>query len=837
MPNLLSGRRPVVPAAELTESRYQYLSLGQAQPSLGVPTVEPSVLIGKLDGTTEWMPQTDIQSKILELQNVLFVAKNGSDLYSGKTITEPKPSIGSALNIASPGTTIIVFSGDYTELNPLEVPANVTIIGQDTNVTVTPYYKTQNVFLLNSGSTIEGITVTNHQSPSFAFCLQPDAYIVDAPYIKDCASVTGPFLNDGTLFIPNKTVQNPSIPPGPLPLIESIDVPNVAKRVNQTGAGGGIRMDGAVLSEISPLKHVLVDNFIAINQGGYGILAENQIRVFVNNSRADFCITSYEAESGAVLNLNACTSSYGLYGLYSNNFGEEPYIYGAVIAESKFSNITSIDIYDTGSGYTVEPTIIIGTEWTPSIQYAAFTQVFYGNNLYIVTQAGVADATPPTHTSGEVTLGAAKFLYTGQKAIATAVLSPSGTIADVQMVSNGTGYSEIPSITFVGDGSTPAQAVATLSGIQQFIVTTSTTKPYKSTIAQVEYTLDKRYVTNVVNITGSTSTVSLFPAVYFVLEGFAINFHFSSIINANGHSLNFIGSGVTQNALPTHSGFPIEAREIYENDYGKVYNASFNERGTYKIGNIFSLDLLTQTSTLNAQNFNLTNLGAIGPLLRDGVPVGVQMKEISNNSALIASTGAIDPFTVPTQLAVTTYLQDNYLPILGDKSLNGVIQINDLELTDNIISSILLNQDIILSPNGTGKIDISSSKIINVLPPTDLTDAANKAYVDSAVSLGSPVTSISTTTVEPVILDSFDISLFRTAKYIVQVSSINKYHVIELLMTHNNIDSFLTQYGELFTTNSLGSFQTDIVSGSLQLTFVPLNEINTIKVARQTIPT
>ena len=119
-----------------------------------------------------------------------------------------------------------------------------------------------------------------------------------------------------------------------------------------------------------------------------------------------------------------------------------------------------------------------------------------------------------------------------------------------------------------------------------------------------------------------------------------------------------------------------------------------NERGLYKIGDVFSIDLVTNTSTLNADIFNLSNLGAIGPLIRDGVPSGVQLKEISNNTTLLASNGFADAFTAPTQYAVTNYLQNNYLPLIGGGTVAGLVNFNDLTFNNNGIYSKNLNQNI-----------------------------------------------------------------------------------------------------------------------------------------------
>ena len=74
MPNLLSGKVKVVAPSQLTVDRYNYISLNQSQPSLGRPVIDKSILVGNLDGTTTWVPQSELTSKTLPLKNMLFVA-------------------------------------------------------------------------------------------------------------------------------------------------------------------------------------------------------------------------------------------------------------------------------------------------------------------------------------------------------------------------------------------------------------------------------------------------------------------------------------------------------------------------------------------------------------------------------------------------------------------------------------------------------------------------------------------------------------------------------------------------------------------------------------------
>ena len=69
-------------------------------------------------------------------------------------------------------------------------------------------------------------------------------------------------------------------------------------------------------------------------------------------------------------------------------------------------------------------------------------------------------------------------------------------------------------------------------------------------------------------------------------------------------------------------------------------------------------------------------------------------------------------------------------------SLAGLTQldVDNIRVDGNEISSTNTNGDISLNPNGTGVVNVNSSRITGVSTPTADTDAANKAYVDNTVS-------------------------------------------------------------------------------------------------------
>jgi len=68
--------------------------------------------------------------------------------------------------------------------------------------------------------------------------------------------------------------------------------------------------------------------------------------------------------------------------------------------------------------------------------------------------------------------------------------------------------------------------------------------------------------------------------------------------------------------------------------------------------------------------------------------------------------------------------------------LNGItsLDVDNITVDGNTITSTDSNGDLILDANGTGNIDVNSNKIINLATPTGDNDAANKAYVDGVVN-------------------------------------------------------------------------------------------------------
>ena len=62
------------------------------------------------------------------------------------------------------------------------------------------------------------------------------------------------------------------------------------------------------------------------------------------------------------------------------------------------------------------------------------------------------------------------------------------------------------------------------------------------------------------------------------------------------------------------------------------------------------------------------------------------------------------------------------------------VTIDNVDINGNTISTTDTDGNLVLDPNGSGAVNVNSSKIINVTDPTNAQDAATKAYVDASIS-------------------------------------------------------------------------------------------------------
>ena len=188
---------------------------------------------------------------------------------------------------------------------------------------------------------------------------------------------------------------------------------------------------------------------------------------------------------------------------------------------------------------------------------------------------------------------------------------------------------------------------------------------------------------------GGTAEIRLFPGLVSVDPSQQGNLYNVSTISTSGHAFEYVGAGITYNALPFFGGSAIPANEIQEINQGKVFaGGTVDQIGNFRVGNFFGVNALTGAITLNANQIDLSGLTSVGPFIRDGIPVGVELKEVSDSANLVASIGTQDFNTVPTQRAVSVYVENRYLNKLTGGTVTGNLILNgDFDVNGDVIST------------------------------------------------------------------------------------------------------------------------------------------------------
>jgi len=246
--------------------------------------------------------ETFFDDKVVE--NVLYVSKGGLGRNSGKSINASLPSINQALLIAAEleaPTLIHVYPGVYTEAGDLEIPPNCAVVsigGQYvTEVIASSAARTQykNMFLMNSGSYLQGFTFRNQEvdsfenpSGGFAVAFAPGARIIRSPYIRDISQVSN---------YEAMQIAAPLDPANANPLV---------------GRGGGTLLaDRSVLDPNSIFPYMLAFGATPRSPNGIGYVAKNGAGINGISSISVFQRTAFYALNGGQLTLNNSGTQFG----------------------------------------------------------------------------------------------------------------------------------------------------------------------------------------------------------------------------------------------------------------------------------------------------------------------------------------------------------------------------------------------------------------------------------------------------------------------------------------------------------------------------------------------
>lgn len=262
---LLTSTEPIILKFELLEGYYQEL-----EDPVQNPDLIPDVYSCSSEENCFWEGGTSILSECSGVAHALVtytsilesIWENGKDTVN--------------IKLPSEGFTVFVKAGSYLESNPLEIPANSSVIGDNLRVvTVLPENLDKDLFHVNNGSYIAGMSFRTPGNAAFpnSIATYPSSgagQIYESPYIQNC-----------TNFCPEST---------------------------------GLKIDG---SKALGLRSMVLDAFTQFNPGGIGCHVLNQGYTQLVSMFTICSDKSVLAESGGTVSLTNSNSDFGNFGLFS----------------------------------------------------------------------------------------------------------------------------------------------------------------------------------------------------------------------------------------------------------------------------------------------------------------------------------------------------------------------------------------------------------------------------------------------------------------------------------------------------------------------------------------
>lgn len=319
----------------------------------------------------------------------------------------------------------------------------------------------------------------------------------------------------------------------------------------------------------------------------------------------------------------------------------------------------------------------------------------------------------------------------------------------------------------------------------------------------------------------------------------------TSICTSTANQTINIGASTTStivtSAIRAKSSLTDVLKVLDQNDL-TIFNIAQNGNATLKnftaingtvTGNL-TVNLDVTSNTLNSTSGTISSLSSTSA----GITT-LTAGSITCNTTLSAGGTNVTELTVNGTSALRGNV--NGLTALNAKSnlTNFVISGNDntlkIRTTINNLTSLIA---------GSGELYLNAGKLYYRESDGNIRTFVS-ADSDSNMSIGNiileGVLKIDTSTTtgglanEEHIIDSFPISTYRSAKYLVQISSGSSYQSSEILVVHNGTESYLTEYGFVQTNGTLANVETSIEGGLVKLVAIGNYNALTYQVVRQAI--
>jgi hypothetical protein len=595
-------------------------------------------VLGATDGDLTWVGAG------ASTLNVIYVAEDGLDVNDGRRPSTAKRTIKAAAAIAVNGDVIRVAGGIYQEQNPISLPQNVSVDGDDLrNTKIIPSNTGQDLFHVDNGCLIQNCSFVGAANTGAMVAYHPPREVLNqfvsatsgAVHVSNWSgatlNVTG-FDYSSKSGVATVTVgANHGLTAGVTQVgfkTDSISIKCSTDNFNSAKAyprSGVDVYDGTLISIASTTDTTFTSNIGVAGIGSeyVGFITQspyvrnctnfvpNSIGMKIDGDRArglkSMVVDSYTQYNENGIGVSITNNGYGQLvsifticpniGIYCGSGGQ----CDLTNSNSSFGNKGLVAQGIGTVGYSAQlaanavaedNTFVLsglGTFRPYSGQVLYVGELFQDVDSVTVTNAGsgYTSAQPPVVTISNPSGPG------GIAADGVAVISGFGSVTGVNLIANGRQYrsSDTVSVT-IAPPTSGVTATASAAMQPSYYTINSATTP-----------------------SGGISTVTVdqtIPAAIGI--GSTVPIARQSLILASSHSFEYIGTGVTiAQARPSQGGVTIPENQVISLDGGKVVHTSTDERGNFLIGDDFIIN--QQTGTIAGDSFNKSIQATLTPLI------------------------------------------------------------------------------------------------------------------------------------------------------------------------------------------------------------------------------
>ena len=576
--------------------------------------------------------------------NIIFVSEDGLDTNDGRRPSTAKRTVKAAAAIAVNGDVIRVSGGVYQENNPISLPQNVSVDGDDLrNTKIIPTNTGQDLFHVDNGCLIQNCSFVGAANTGAMVAYHPprevlnvfDSAVAGAVHVQSfeasTLNVTG-FDYSSKSGVATVTVgANHGLTAGVTQIgfrTESIGLKCSTDNFNKAKFYPRVGKDpyvGTFISIASTTATTFTSNIGVAGIGSeyVGFITQSpyvrnctnfvpdSIGMTINGDRArglkSMVVDSYTQYNENGIGVSITNNGYGQLvsiftictdiGIYCGAGGQ----CDLTNSNSSFGNKGLVAQGIGTVGYSAQlaanavaedNTFVLsglGTFRPYSGQVLYVGELFQDVDSVTVTNAGsgYTSAQPPVVTISNPSGPG------GIAADGVAVISGFGSVTGVNLIANGRQYrsSDTVNVTIAPP-------------------TSGVTATASATLAPAYYTINSATTPS-----AGISTVTVdqtIPAAIGI--GSTVPIARQSLILASSHSFEYIGTGVTiAQARPSQGGVTIPENQVISLDGGKVVHTSTDERGNFLIGDDFIIN--QQTGTIAGDSFNKSIQATLTPLI------------------------------------------------------------------------------------------------------------------------------------------------------------------------------------------------------------------------------